>query len=85
MVLDPGPTHIADAAVDDDDLPMVEVAEVVQAPVDATLTEEPVEVQERALVRHDLHADRIDESDEARARQIERFWRTVLEIHDDFS
>jgi hypothetical protein len=56
MVLDAGPTHIADAAVDDDDLPMVEVAEVVQAPVDATLTEEPVEVQERALVRHDLHA-----------------------------
>jgi hypothetical protein len=36
-------------------------------------------------VRHDLHTASVDESEEARARQIERFWRTVLEIHDDFS
>lgn len=36
-------------------------------------------------IQRDLHTDRIDNSDEARARQIDRFWRTVIEFYDDFS
>jgi hypothetical protein len=36
-------------------------------------------------IRNDLYTDRIDESEEARSRRIEEFWRTVLEFYDDFS
>lgn len=36
-------------------------------------------------VQRDLHTGGVDESDEARARQIERYWRHVVELHDDFS
>lgn len=36
-------------------------------------------------VQRDLHTGAVDESDEARARQIERYWRHVIELGDDFS
>jgi hypothetical protein len=36
-------------------------------------------------VRRELNTAAIDESDEARARQIERYWRHVVELHDDFT
>jgi hypothetical protein len=36
-------------------------------------------------VQRDLHTAGIDESDEARARQIERYWQRVVELHDDVS
>ena len=58
VVLDPGPADVADAAVDDDDLAVVEMAEVVEPPVDAPLAEQPVEVEEGALVGDDLDAAR---------------------------
>ena len=37
VVLDAGAADVADAPVDDDDLAVVEVAEVVEAPVDLSL------------------------------------------------
>ena len=58
VVLDAGPADEADPAVDDDDLAMVEVAEVVEPPVDLAVLEQPVEVEERALVGDDLDAAR---------------------------
>jgi hypothetical protein len=36
-------------------------------------------------VQRDLHTAAIDDSDEARARQIDRYWQRVVELHDDFS
>lgn len=36
-------------------------------------------------IKHDLLTKGIDESDEARARQIDAFWARVVEVHDDFS
>ena len=56
VVLDPGPADVADPAVDDHDLAMVEMAQVVEAPVDLAVPEQTVEVEERALVRDDLDA-----------------------------
>ena len=44
------------APVDDDDLAVVEMAEVVEPPVDPSLAEQAVEVEEAALVGDDLHA-----------------------------
>ena len=56
VVLDAGAADVRDPPVDHDDLAMVEVAEVVEPPVDLAVLEQPVEVQEGALVRDDLHA-----------------------------
>ena len=36
-------------------------------------------------VQRDLNTSKIDDSDEARARQIDRYWQRVVELHDDFS
>ena len=36
-------------------------------------------------IRHDLHTDHVDESEEARSRRIAEFWRTVVELYDDVS
>ena len=36
-------------------------------------------------VQRDLHTSTIDDSDDARARQILRYWQRVVELHDDFS
>ena len=54
----PGPADVGDAPVDDDHLAVIEVAEVVEPPVDASLAEQPVEIEERALVGDDLDATR---------------------------
>ena len=54
----PGPPTNADAAIHDDDLAVVEMAEVVEAPVDPAAPDRTVEVQERALVGDDLDAAR---------------------------
>lgn len=35
--------------------------------------------------KHDLLTKGIDESEDARARQIDAFWARVVELHDDFS
>jgi hypothetical protein len=56
VVLDPGPADVAHSPVDDDDLAVVEVAQVVEPPVDVTLAQEAVEVEECALVGDDLDA-----------------------------
>ena len=58
MVLDARPADERDAAIDDDDLAVVEMAEVVEAPVDPAASDRTVEVQERALVGNDLDAAR---------------------------
>ena len=56
VVLDPGPTDVADAPIDDDDLPVIEMAQVVEAPVDVPLAEQTIQVEEGALVRDHLDA-----------------------------
>jgi hypothetical protein len=56
VVLDPGPADKADPAVDDHDLAMVEMAQVVEPPVDLAILERTIEIEECALVRDDLDA-----------------------------
>ena len=56
VVLDPRSADERHAPVDDDDLAMVEMAEVIEPPVDPALAEQAVEVEEATLVGHDLHA-----------------------------
>ena len=58
VVLDPGPADVGHPTVDHDDLAVVEVAEVVEPPVDAPVTDGSVEVQESALVGDDLDTTR---------------------------
>ena len=54
VVLDPGAADEGDAPVDDDDLAVIEMAEVVEPPVDPPLPQQAVEVEETALVGSDL-------------------------------
>ena len=55
VVLDPRSADERHPPVHDDDLAVVEMAEVVEPPVDPALAEQAVEVEEAALVGHDLH------------------------------
>jgi hypothetical protein len=36
-------------------------------------------------IKRDLLTKGIDESEDARARQVDAFWARVVELHDDFS
>ena len=54
VVLDPGAADEGDPPVDDDDLAVIEMAEVVEPPVDPPLAQQAVEVEEAALVGGDL-------------------------------
>jgi hypothetical protein len=56
VVLDARTTHERDPPVDHHHLAMVEVSQVVEAPVDVAFAEQTVEVEEAALVGHDLDA-----------------------------
>ena len=56
VVLDPRSADERHAPVHDDDLAVVEMAEVIEPPVDLALAEQAVEVEEATLVGHDLHA-----------------------------
>ena len=58
----PGPPTKPTRPSIDHDLAMVEVAEVVEPPVDLAVLEQPVEIEERALVRDDLDAAATSES-----------------------
>jgi hypothetical protein len=59
VVLDPGPADPADPPVDDKHLAMVQVGELVEAPVDRSWAADwPVAVERQRVVPHDLDAVR---------------------------